>query len=217
MGGIVVARPFRAPESGDHRMRPTPLYAHEPLWIAVYGGSFLAFMMVEFWVFSRERRGAKGTSRDKGSLQFIMLAMGIGLWTALGLPYAISAPLPFEEEPTFWTAIGVLWAGILFRFWSIVTLGRFFRISVLLQEDHRLITTGPYRFIRNPSYTGGILIITGVALAQGNYWSLLSAIGGTLIAYAWRVRVEEAALREHFGEAYAAYARRTWSILPPIW
>ena len=88
---------------------------------------------------------------------------------------------------------------------------------MFIQDDHRLITSGPYRRLRNPSYTGGLLTFVGIGLALGNWLSLAAAAGALLVAYGWRIRAEEKALRERFGQAYADCMRRSWALIPLLW
>jgi protein-S-isoprenylcysteine O-methyltransferase len=68
-------------------------------------------------------------------------------------------------------------AGLALRWYAIVYLGRFFTVNVAISKDHRLIDTGPYRFIRHPSYTGAIMAFVGV-FASGfclHNWASLGA------------------------------------------
>jgi protein-S-isoprenylcysteine O-methyltransferase len=63
--------------------------------------------------------------------------------------------------------------GVLLRFYSIIYLGRFFTPTVAISADHRLIDSGPYRFIRHPTYTGFLMILVGLGLHSANIVSLL--------------------------------------------
>ena len=71
-------------------------------------------------------------------------------------------------------------AGIGLRAWSIATLGRFFQYQIRVQSGHHVVTGGPYRYVRHPSYTGIALILIGIALACDDVWSLLAVavLGG---------------------------------------
>jgi protein-S-isoprenylcysteine O-methyltransferase len=195
-----------------------PLFGTEPVWRSAFWASYLAWCLMELWVLGRDRRRAKGKSKDGGSRLLIVILLFAGLFGAFTAAYVSPATaLAAFQEPVFWSAIGLIWAGMALRLWAVLTLGRFFRTSVFLQEDHRLITTGPYAWLRNPSYTGGLISVVGIGLAMGNGLSVASAVGGMLIGYAWRIRVEERALRAHFGKAYDAYADRRWALIPLVW
>jgi protein-S-isoprenylcysteine O-methyltransferase len=84
-------------------------------------------------------------------------------------------------------------------------------------EGHKLATTGPYRFVRHPIYTGmfGMLVATGLAISH--WLALLVAIFIFLAGSVIRVRSEEKLLREAFGSDFDAYARRVSTILPGLY
>ena len=119
--------------------------------------------------------------------------------------------------PLFYGALVMIWVGMAFRLWAILTLGRFFRTSVLMHDDHRLITSGPYHVLRHPSYTGSLVTLAGAGLAMGNWLSVLIAIMLPLPAFVRRIRVEEQALATRFGDAFEEQKRRTWALFPFIW
>ncbi len=100
---------------------------------------------------------------------------------------------------------------------SVTTLGKQWAMRARLVEDHKLITVGPYAYIRNPIYTGmfGMLIATG--LATEHWIALLIAIvvfGAGLVI---RVRVEEKLLRDQFGAEFDEYAKRVPAVIPGIY
>jgi protein-S-isoprenylcysteine O-methyltransferase len=101
-----------------------------------------------------------------------------------------------------------------FRLWAVLVLGRFFRVTVLVQDEHRLVEAGPYRLLRHPAYTGSLLTMIGLGLAMGNWLSLAAMVLTPLAAYAYRIRVEEEALRARFGESYERYAAARWRLVP---
>ncbi len=87
----------------------------------------------------------------------------------------------------------------------------------MIDDDHQLITTGPYRRLRHPSYAGSLLTLAGIGLALGSWLSLLLAVLGALIGFTRRIQIEEAALQTRFGAAYTAWAQRTWRLVPFMW
>jgi protein-S-isoprenylcysteine O-methyltransferase Ste14 len=99
---------------------------------------------------------------------------------------------------------------------AVRTLGKQWAYAARLVEGHELITEGPYRFVRNPIYTGmlGMLVATGLAL---QHWIQL-AVGIVLFAIGTviRVRSEEKLLRAAFGKEFDDYARRVPAVLPGI-
>jgi protein-S-isoprenylcysteine O-methyltransferase Ste14 len=103
------------------------------------------------------------------------------------------------------------------RLHAIRTLARHFTSRVTLLEDHALVREGAYRWIRHPSYLGQILILVGFGALLANAVSLIAAPLLTTVALLLRIRVEERALAEHFGQAYEDYRRVTARLLPFVW
>jgi protein-S-isoprenylcysteine O-methyltransferase Ste14 len=109
----------------------------------------------------------------------------------------------------------LIFGGVL-RVGPMFVLGRRFTFPFASQQEHRLVTTGFYRFVRHPSYLG--LMVGGIG------WVLVfrSGIGLLLLVLllpmtGWGIRAEEDLLMAEFGEDYAAYRRRTWRVLPFVY
>jgi protein-S-isoprenylcysteine O-methyltransferase Ste14 len=100
---------------------------------------------------------------------------------------------------------------------AVRTLGKQWALRARLIEDHKLITVGPYAYLRNPIYTGmlGMLIATG--LATEHWVGTIVAIPVFAVGMVIRVRREEKLLREAFGEEFEEYARRVSAVLPGIY
>jgi len=108
-------------------------------------------------------------------------------------------------------------AGIGLRAWSIVTLGRFFQYQIKVQPGHQVVTGGPYRYVRHPSYTGIAMVLAGIALASGDVWSLLAVavLGGAGLAV--RIRAEERQLTQALGAEYERFAAGRKRLVPGVW
>ncbi len=107
--------------------------------------------------------------------------------------------------------------GLVVRWYAIIYLGRFFTTNVAIARDHRLIDSGPYRFIRHPSYTGDLLITLGFALIFTNWASLLIIFAPCCAAMLWRIHVEETVLLSALGDNYQNYMQRTKRLVPLIY
>jgi protein-S-isoprenylcysteine O-methyltransferase Ste14 len=96
------------------------------------------------------------------------------------------------------------------------TLGRNVTETVLTKESHELVTGGPYRWVRHPLYTTGLMLLLALGLMAGSWFLLL----GTALAFALlRVFViprEEQALLAKFGERYRTYIQRTGRLVPKV-
>ena len=107
-------------------------------------------------------------------------------------------------------ALGV--AGLGLRLYAIRVLGKFFTVTIGTRSDQRVIESGPYRFIRHPSYSGALIVLFGAALTFTNWLSLL-AIVPPFVGYAYRI-AEEAVLKNDLGDDYREYCRRTERLIP---
>jgi hypothetical protein len=83
------------------------------------------------------------------------------------------------------TGLVLIAAGIGLRARSIATLARFFQYQIQVQPGHRVVTGGPYRVVRHPSYSGIALVLAGIAQACDDVWSLVAVavLGG--VGSAW--------------------------------
>jgi protein-S-isoprenylcysteine O-methyltransferase len=107
--------------------------------------------------------------------------------------------------------------GLVLRWYAVIYLGRFFTTNVAIAADHRVIDSGPYRFVCHPSYTGSLLATLGLSLSFQNWISFLVIFVPICAVMRWRIHVEEQALTSALGPAYAGYARRTKRLIPFIY
>ena len=155
-----------------------------------------------------------GVREDRGN-RWVLAAFGV-----LGV---LGAVLPaWTDRIGVWTIDGaaVRWLGVaLFaaggalRLWPVFVLGERFSGLVAIQQGHRLVTHGPYRIIRHPSYLGLIVTLLGWSLAFRSGVGLL-LVALTLLPLQARIVAEERLLAATFGAEYAAYRARTWRLLP---
>ena len=111
----------------------------------------------------------------------------------------------------------LLVAGITVRWAAVYTLGKYFTGTVVIKIDHQLIRTGLYKHLRHPAYTGTLLAHLGLGLSFSNWFSLgISSIPFFVVAL-YRMRVEERALADAFGDEYAAYAKTARRLIPRVY
>lgn len=109
-----------------------------------------------------------------------------------------------------------MYGGIALRLYAATTLGVYFTTTVATVHEHHLVSQGPYRYIRHPSYTGFLLILAGFGLCFANWLSPLIMVGVALIGFAYRIRVEERLLQEQLGQPYRTYMGRTKRLIPYV-
>ena len=113
----------------------------------------------------------------------------------------------------YWLGVTLIVAGLAFTVWARRHLGRNWSGTVQVKQDHQLICTGPYRFVRHPIYTGILLALLGTAIVDGPWCGILAAF----IAFGsfWRkLTLEERFMRETFGATYEEYRARTAALIP---
>jgi protein-S-isoprenylcysteine O-methyltransferase len=158
-----------------------------------------------------------GSRQDGGSFVLLVVGAGAGFWAALRLARVPWGVLPGPAPAALGIGLALMWSGLGLRVWAIHHLGGLFRAVVVIQRDHRLVTTGPYRVLRHPSYTGALVAALGFGIALGHWASAVALVAGWGIGVAYRMHVEEAALRAAFGSGYDEYAARTWRLVPLVY
>jgi protein-S-isoprenylcysteine O-methyltransferase Ste14 len=180
-------------------------------WVIVYfwAGSELFLG----WRLTR-RRSKSAVDHDAGS-KWILIA---SIWLGVALGIALAASLPTaaftqDRQLLFWIGVIVALLGMALRWYSIWYLGQSFTCEVATRPDQTVVETGPYRWLRHPSYTGGLLTVFGLLLCLTNplaFAGFVVAVAG----YAYRIWVEERVLARELGEPYRRYMRRTRRLIP---
>jgi protein-S-isoprenylcysteine O-methyltransferase Ste14 len=137
-------------------------------------------------------------------------SVAAGIWIAQLFP---NAAIKSGRDVVFVTGLVLMIGGLALRWYSIWVLGTSFTCNVATRPGQQVVQSGPYRWVRHPSYTGGLLTVLGV-LVCGLNWASLAALILVAFGYANRIRVEERALAADLGSAYRDYMRRTRRLIP---
>jgi protein-S-isoprenylcysteine O-methyltransferase Ste14 len=105
-------------------------------------------------------------------------------------------------------------SGAVLAVWGQRTLGRHWSVSARVLHGHRLVTTGPYAYVRHPLYLGMLLFLVAAGLAETTPAVVAVAIGLYLVGFAIRTRAEEQLMRETFGEEWERYRNRVPALFP---
>lgn len=120
-----------------------------------------------------------------------------------------------------WVAFsgGILAAIVSFKLrWSaIAALGKFWSLHVEIRENHEFVQTGPFRIVRHPTYFSMVLELLSFGLIFSAWWMLLVIPFLFIPALILRLRLEEPALVEKFGDTYRDYQRRVPMLIPYRW
>jgi protein-S-isoprenylcysteine O-methyltransferase Ste14 len=188
----------------------------ESLLFAIAFFGWIVSEIIGAMILPRLRRYRVGTTleiKDRWSGLVVVFGLIAAVYLAFGLSLAGIALLP---DWLFYPGIALMVLGIFIRQWSIALLGGFFSTLVSIQEGQTIIRKGPYRYVRHPSYTGAIMIFTGIGLAILSWGAVLVLLVASFIVYEYRIHIEEKALVEGFGEEYVRYMAETKMLVPFI-
>jgi protein-S-isoprenylcysteine O-methyltransferase Ste14 len=174
------------------------------------------YVISEIRLAARTTRGMDNTL-DKGTRRLV--------WRLTSIGYNIAwIPVIFDFGRMVilggwltWVGVAIMISGVVFRQYAIAFLGKFFTATIQIKKDHELIQTGPYRFIRHPSYLGILIMSLGLGIAMANWISLILCIVLPAIGLMQRIQFEEKELEQHFGKQYQDYRKNTWRVIPFIY
>ena len=179
-----------------------------PLWLVWFGYWMLAGRAV------KRDQSAEPTGSRFLHLLFLVLAFALianlpagALLATTFLPHRIGV---------FAAGLALALLGFGISVWARLTLGANWSGRVTIKDDHQLITSGPYKLIRHPIYTGIITAVLGSAIALDKLQGLLSFVI-VLVIYLRKLRIEERALLLHFNDAYEQYKRRSYALFPYLY
>lgn len=172
---------------------------------------WIAFLLA----FARPRKQAAG-QKEVASAPASRWGMFL-VTVSFALVWAYVRPVGFEKSALSLVASMVLGPPSAALAWAATRhLGKQWRFKAALNEDHELIRTGPYRWIRHPIYASmlGMLLATGAAWTWWPMWvaAVIFLLAGTEI----RIRAEDRLLAERFQDAFAAYRSRVRAYIPFI-
>jgi protein-S-isoprenylcysteine O-methyltransferase len=162
----------------------------------------------------------RGGDAEAGDRSFVPLTLLVFAGIGLGMLAARRGSDLALPGPGWWPlalGLALFAAGLALRAWAVHELGRFFKLTVVVQADHRVVDSGPYRLIRHPSYTGLLMAELGLGIALGTWLSIPLCLAPPLIGFSLRLTHEERVLADELGEPYRAYMRRTQRLVPGIW
>ncbi len=182
-----------------------------PVWM----GTLILWLLSELYLLSRDRNTNR--QQDRGSRRYI----GISIFTGMILAYMAGTypvfRMQIDPDTLMGLSITIMVAGIIIRFLAIRTLGRHFRTLIHIREDHTVVKTGLYQYIRHPAYLGLLISVFGVTVVFQNFLIPIIVIAMFLPAILLRITYEEAALCTKLGREYEEYRKGTWKLIPYIY
>lgn len=165
-----------------------------------------------------DRRGGKASRSKEGRLFAVMLRLP-ALPAFLLLSVYIMHPSWLDwaslhlPDSVRWFGAAASVAAVGFLYWVFSSLGANVTDTVAVRPRARLVTHGPYRWIRHPLYTGGTFLWLSLSLLT-DLWIFAPFLAFSLILLVRRTPLEERELLQHFGEEYRRYMDRTGRFFP---
>ena len=193
------------------------VYLAQPIPGAVTVVVVVAWIGVEAYA-ARGGARQRDAVQDGGTKRFLVLTLYTGLAAAIAIELYIPATrLPAPAAAWFWSGVFVALVGAGLRAWAIRALGEFFTRDVMIREAHVVVSRGPYRVLRHPSYTGTGLIMLGFGLILGSWLSVIVLVTAFAISHFPRMLHEERVLGARFGSKYEEFARKRRRLVPFLW
>ena len=190
-------------------------------YLATHSGAQLAMALLVFGrnrdlLEERQKPGENAKMWDRHLLRVYTL-FTLSLFVAAGLD---AGRFHWSDAVPLWGQVAAMVGFVLsfaFNIWA-MAVNDFYSRVVRIQEDRGqyVVTDGPYRFVRHPSYMGSIISWLCTALALGSWWALLPAVLVGLV-FVVRTALEDRTLHEEL-PGYVEYAQRVcYRLLPGVW
>ncbi|MEK9177411.1 MAG: isoprenylcysteine carboxylmethyltransferase family protein [Patescibacteria group bacterium] len=142
-------------------------------------------------------------------LAFAALLMSFGSWAWVPLASIVVAQTKFSIV----LGIGLTAFGLAVSIWSRIALGSNWSHTIVLVKEHKLVTHGPYAYMRHPIYTGLLLMFFGTAVALGTLGGMIGF--GLMFVSCWvKLISEERLMIREFPHEYLHYSRRVKRLIP---
>jgi protein-S-isoprenylcysteine O-methyltransferase Ste14 len=188
----------------------------DPKIIVIITVSYLYGFFEVFMNLRQRSKNSATTTNDKGSLWLLygLITLGYTLSFSIG---ATKIGRMNHWNTFFAIGMGMVVIGFIIRIYSILTLKQYFTYAVAKVENHQIIDTGLYKFIRHPGYLGQVIIFMGISISISNWLSIVLMMIPITLGYLYRIKVEEKFLTDQFGEDYKHYQDRTKRIIPMLY
>ena len=173
------------------------------------------WIFVAVWLITAARTKRTVEKQSLESAMAHRIPVGFGWWLLIipkWSPFLNQQILPRTSFSQI-AGAAICVCGLLFTLWARYTLAGNWSSDVTFKQDHQLIRSGPYRFVRHPIYTGLLVMFFGTAIFIGQLRGVVSFV---LIALGFWIKLsqEERLLMRHFPESYPVYKREVKALVP---
>jgi protein-S-isoprenylcysteine O-methyltransferase Ste14 len=167
--------------------------------------------------FGTRTKQSTGKVHDRGSLLLLWIVIATSMTASIWISERTPPDMFGGIRALKLLGLTVLIIALAIRWTAIFTLGKSFSSNVAILDSQKLNRSGLYRFVRHPSYLGLILVFVAVGLHSRNWLSFAIAVVPTTAALLYRIRVEESALLQAFGEEYVSYSEQVSRLIPGLY
>jgi protein-S-isoprenylcysteine O-methyltransferase Ste14 len=185
------------------------------IYSVIIGLSWVAFWL--YWIISAV--SAKQNAQPQFKRFFVPRLGLIALVVLLSLffhklPHSLKVHAVYDNKAILVAGFIVYLLGLVLAIWARVYLGKNWGMPMTVKQDPELVTSGPYRYIRHPIYSGFLLMALGSSLDVNTYWYLVLAVSAVYFIYS--AVNEEKLLAKQFPKVYASYKTKTKMLIPFI-
>ncbi|MGH9417060.1 MAG: methyltransferase family protein [Terriglobales bacterium] len=183
-------------------------------------GALILACWIGFYVYWTASAGGVKTTREResGASQLSHRVPLLAAAVLLIVPFQVfhlGTPLMASTTRLDAASVAIAMVGLAVAVWARWTIGANWSSAVSLKEDHELVRHGPYRFVRNPIYTGMLLMLLGTALFVDQWRALLAMVLATAALWV-KLKREERFMARQFPEAYPAYRAKVKALIPYV-
>lgn len=188
----------------------------------IYAIGYMLIAEIIIWLYNFKEwiRTPKCQSKDYGTILLVIFAC----WGSFSICTLFRSERMIKligeillPHYFFYLGLLLLIFGTTLRSYAVWKLKHAFSLSVKTKAEQNLITTGIYRYIRNPAYMGTILCLLGTACCFRSVFAPIFVLLLCFVCYGIRIHIEEKALLERFGNAFSDYSSHSWRLIPFIW
>ena len=176
-----------------------------------------------FWILSEillaraKISAGKANDKDKFSLRILWVTIILSITLGIFIRTSGIGFINAYTELIHNFGLSLILVGLIIRWIVILKLKSMFTVGVSIQENHKIVMSGIYKFVRHPAYLGSLLSFLGLGIALVNWLSILIIFVPILISFINRIQVEEKVLIGEFGEEYLNYSTNTYRLFPVIY
>lgn len=177
----------------------------------------MVWLVSEILLIRFKRSKTTETRRDSFTIRIIWLLIAVAVGGGIFIAAQPYGSFGGASTASRYAGVGLIIAGVLFRWSAILTLKSQFTVDVAIIAQHKLVIQGIYRYLRHQSYTGSLLSFVGLGFAFANWMSLILIVVLVSLAFLKRIQVEEKVLHDQFGAEYERYCASTKRLIPFVY